>query len=454
MKNPHLDLLKKYDVAIPRYTSYPTVPFWELDTLNAADLEASVRRTFHEENGRLSIYIHLPFCEQLCTFCACNKRITKNHSVEGPYIDSLLAEWRRYLRLFDRTPVIGEIHLGGGTPSFFAAEQLERLISGICRDAVVPDDREFSIEVHPNYTKEEQLRVLGRLGFNRISIGVQDFDPVVQFAINRIQSVEQTARVVEWSRQRGLDSVNIDLVYGLPHQTTDSIEHSIDQIEKLKPQRIAYYSYAHVPWKSKGQRRYTEQDLPAAADKMNMYLLGRRRLVDLGYAPVGMDHFARADDALAVAFHEGKMHRNFMGYTTTQNKLIAALGCSAISDSWTAFAQNEKTVEDYQQGIAEDRWPLVNGHKLNTEDLVIRQKILSLMCQGQAELHSGEFEPGHEAFIREKWAAMQADGLLDFDGERCRVTDTGQIFIRNISAVLDARLWRKGKADQLFSKAI
>ena len=449
-----LDLLKKYDVAIPRYTSYPTVPYWDFSGLSVTDWKREVGETFRREDGALSLYIHLPFCEQLCTFCACNKRITVNHAVEAPYVETVLAEWAMYRKLFGKTPKIAEIHLGGGTPTFFSPDQLDRLISGILEGAEVPDDHEFSIEVHPNYTKEAHLETLARLGFNRISMGVQDFDPLVQFTINRIQSYEQTKEVVEWSRKHGFTSVNIDLVYGLPHQTLDSIEMTIEHINKLMPERIAYYSYAHVPWKSKGQRRYTEADLPKAEDKMEMYRRGSEWLQASGFVPIGMDHFALPGDGLLKAAKAGTLHRNFMGYTTTQNKLIVALGASSIGDSWTAFAQNEKVVEAYQERVHAGEFPLVNGHLLTEEDLVIRQHILDLMCRGETKVDTDRLDPDFVEWMEGQYGQMASDGLVEWENGTIKVMERGQIFIRNISAALDVRLWRQGKGPEVFSRAI
>eukprot|EP01136_Pigoraptor_vietnamica_P010201 Opistho-1_new@47579 len=270
-----LPLLQKYDLPTPRYTSYPTVPYWDFATLTEDSWKDTVVNTFREENGELCIYIHLPFCENMCTFCACNKRITVNHAVEDPYISSVLKEWAMYRSLLPTTPIIREIHLSGGTPTFFSPDNLEQLIKGITKDAIVKDDHEFSVEVHPNYTNEEHIKRLASVGFNRISLGVQDFDPKVQFMINRIQSFEKTKEVVDWARKYHYNSINIDLVYGLPHQTVSSVEHTVELIKTLMPDRIAFYSYAHVPWKSKVQRRYSEADLPAAADKWAMYSRGR-----------------------------------------------------------------------------------------------------------------------------------------------------------------------------------
>lgn len=448
------DLLKKYDLPVPRYTSYPTVPYWDFSTIDEAKWKQAVVNTYNNEQGELSIYIHLPFCENLCTFCACNKRITKNHKVEDPYLEAVCKEWGIYRSILPGTPVIKEIHLGGGTPTFFSPEHLVYLIEQITKDAIINNDHAFSIEVHPNYTTEEHIKQLQTVGFNRISLGVQDFDPVVQFAINRIQSFEKTSEVVEWARKYGFTSINIDLVYGLPHQTSKSIEHTVEEIKKMQPDRIAFYSYAHVPWKSKGQRRYTEVDLPAADEKWKMYNLGTELLRASGYASIGMDHFALKDDAMFTAARNGKLHRNFMGYTTTQSKLIIALGASSIGDAWNAFVQNEKEIESYEEKINKGMLPLTDGHLLNDEDVMLRKNILELMCMNETLLNESALEAGFLEAAHKKLLALTEDDLVKTDGNKIMVTDKGRSFIRNIAATIDAQLWRRQMSTPAFSKAI
>lgn len=454
MQQDILQLLSKYDVPTPRYTSYPTVPYWEPETINSSVWLESVKNTFKQENGELSIYIHLPFCENLCTFCACNKRITKNHKVEDRYINAVLKEWSMYQQHFPSPAFIKEIHLGGGTPTFFSPENLTRLIAGITAGCRIADDHEFSVEVHPNYTKEEHLIALNQAGFNRISLGVQDFDPEVQFIINRVQSFRKTKEVVDWSRKNNFKSVNIDLVYGLPKQSVKSVEMTVEYLKQLGPERIAFYSYAHVPWKSKGQRRYTEADLPSASDKWKMYHTGRELLLKQGFVAIGMDHFALPEDKLYVAAKDGKMHRNFMGYTTTNNKLIIGLGCSSISDSWTAFVQNEKEVEAYEEKIEQGAWSFVTGHRLNEEDLILRQHILNLMCKGETELSESLLDQQFLSAANGKLEKLAEDGLLTLDDKKICITVKGQLFVRNICAALDARLFRKSSSSTTFSKAI
>lgn len=449
-----LSLLAKYDVATPRYTSYPTVPYWNFSILENDKWKQSVINSFKLENGELCIYIHLPFCESLCTFCACNKRITKNHNVEKSYIDAVLKEWQMYQELLPGVPVIKEIHLGGGTPTFFSADNLVHLINNITSNSIVREDREFSIEIHPNFTTEEHLRKLSAIGFNRMSIGVQDFDPQIQFAINRIQTYEQTKEVFDWGRKYNYKSINVDLIYGLPHQTIKSVEHTIALIKKFMPDRIAFYSYAHVPWKSKAQRRYTESDLPPASLKWEIYHRGSVLLEQAGFKSIGMDHFALAEDQLFIAAANGNLHRNFMGYTTTQSKLIIGLGASSISATKNAFAQNEKVVEDYEAKINSGIFPLVNGHLLNEEDLVIQNYIHELMCLNKTTVHKELHDDNFLANVFFKLTSLETDGLIVVNEDAISVTEKGRLFIRNICAVVDAYLFNKEITTQTFSKAI
>jgi oxygen-independent coproporphyrinogen-3 oxidase len=359
-----------------------------------------------------------------------------------------------YREMMAVKPIIREIHLGGGTPTFFNAANLKTLIEGITIDCLVTEDHEFSIEVHPNYTKREHLEVLYKAGFKRISVGIQDFDPRVQFLINRIQSFEKTKEIIDWARELGYDSINVDLVYGLPNQVVANIESTVAKLKMLMPDRIAFYSYAHVPWKSKGQRRYTEDDLPKANEKWEMYNRGRELLTEQGFLSIGMDHFALPNDKLWKAASEGKMHRNFMGYTTTQNKLIIGLGASSISDSWGAFIQNEKEVEAYEEKIEKGELPIITGHLLNEEDLMLRKNILELMCKGRTLLNPENLIDSFYDSIIDNLIEMGKDGLVKLEGDRITVTEPGNTFIRNICSTLDARMWKKSNFGNVFSKAI
>lgn len=454
MNPEQLQLLSKYDVPVPRYTSYPTVPFWNSESLNQDVWKQAVLRTFKEENGEICLYVHLPFCEELCTYCACNKRITKNHAVETPYLETVLKEWSMYLDFLPDSPLIREIHLGGGTPTFFSPENLKLLIEGLKQKCRIAENFEFSVEVHPNYTNTEHLKALYEVGFRRISMGVQDFDPAVQFIINRIQTPEQTKRVIDTARNLGYTSVNIDLIYGLPKQTAESIRHTIGIVKELMPDRIAFYSYAHVPWKSKGQRRYSDEDVPGAEAKTAMYGLGSSLLEDMGFISIGMDHFALPQDQLMKAHSAGRLHRNFMGYTTSSHKLLIGLGASSISDTWFAFAQNEKTVEDYQTRVHQGELPLCNGHLLSGDDLLLRRHILNLMCRGTTRIQDDNTPGFLKNRIMETLSLFEQDGLIQLNDGHVRILPKGNLFIRNISSAFDAYLYENREGKPIFSKSI
>lgn len=447
------ELIAKYHVAAPRYTSYPTVPYWDETSFDEAKWAYMVRGCFTQNNSQdgISLYIHLPFCESLCTYCGCNTRITKNHKVEEPYIQTVLKEWQLYLKLFGAKPVIRELHLGGGTPTFFSPENLDLLINGILKYAVVHAEAEFSFEAHPANTTATHLQILHQLGFKRISLGIQDFDPKVQLVINRIQSVEEVAVITEQARTMGYYSVNYDLIYGLPLQSIEGLTDTIQSVLELKPDRIAFYSYAHVPWVKPGQRRYTELDLPSAALKQELYESGREMLKAGGYTEIGMDHFTLESDSLYTAEQQGKLHRNFMGYTHQYSKLMIGLGVSSISDSWTAFAQNVKKVEEYISLVNDGKIPAFRGHILDQEDLVIRRHILNLMCKGETSWDLMEHQ--HPAFFEglERMRLIAADGLIVIHENRLQVTLKGKRFLRNICMALDSRMLANQPKTQLFS---
>ncbi len=454
MKVENVDLLRKYNVPGPRYTSYPTVPYWD-DAPTKEEWKDIVKNSFskHSDKG-MGIYIHLPYCEQLCTFCGCNKFITKNHKVEDPYITALLEEWRMYCELFDGKPLINEIHLGGGTPTFFSSENLTTLINAITSTADVIEDAEFSIEVHPNYTTEEQLRALADIGFNRISLGIQDFDPVVQKAINRVQTYEEVERVHRIALEVGFNSINYDLIDGLPFQTKKSIQDTFDLVSGLKPDRIAYYSYAHVPWVSKIQRLFTDMDLPSGSEKRELYELGRGLLEKHGYLEVGMDHFSLPDDKLYRGFVEGTLHRNFMGYTSNSTKMLIGLGVSSISDVWYAYGQNDKSIRQYYAQINSGELAIFRGHKLNEEDLLIKQHILNLMCQFKTQYTNSELEKQALSGFEDRLDEMVNDGLIERVDDGLVVTEKGRTYVRNVCMALDKKLLAKKPDTQLFSSTI
>lgn len=449
-------LIDKYNIPGPRYTSYPTVPYWDEQSFAPELWKQSVIRTFNESNDRegISIYIHLPFCEALCTFCACHKRITKQHSVEEPYLETVLKELDLYVELFGRKPKIKELHLGGGTPTFFSPNNLKKLLEGIFAKAEIAEHPEFSFEGHPNNTTREHLQTLYDLGFRRCSFGVQDYDLKVQKAINRIQPFENVKNVTEWAREIGYVSVSHDLVFGLPFQSWESMENTIHKTMELKPDRLAFYSYAHVPWiKGVGQRGFDEKDLPSGEEKRKLYERGKQLLQTLGYHEVGMDHFSLESDDLYKSMLTGEIHRNFMGYSSSKTQLMVGLGMSAISDSWYAFAQNVKTVEEYQEIVGRGEIPVFKGHILNDEDLIIRRHILNLMCQLKTEWDDTNFVPELETSL-EQLKEMEEDGLVELHNNKIIITEKGKAFTRNVAMTFDLRMLRNKPETRIFSMTV
>lgn len=449
-------LIQKYNVPAPRYTSYPTVPFWTLNELDQKDWLSVVKKTFDESNDKqgISLYIHLPYCESLCTYCACNTRITKNHKVEESYIEALLNEWAIYINTFGRKPLLREIHLGGGTPTFFSPENLKILIQSIVNTADLHEKYSFSFEGHPNNTSREHLQALYDVGFRRVSYGVQDLDLKVQQTINRVQPFENVLRATNEAREIGYTSVNFDLIYGLPYQTESTILETIEKVVSLKPERIAFYSYAHVPWKRPGQRAYTEADLPDNSEKRKLYELGKKTLTDHGYLDVGMDHFALQGDELYKTYQHKTMHRNFMGYTTAQTDLLIGLGTSAISDAKYAYAQNEKKVETYKESVNNEALALIKGHMLSEEDRVIRKFIIDIACSGEARWH--DYPDLLDFNMNIELLTMAHEGLIKLFANGLRVTPLGMAFLRNICMVFDKRLVQHHQSERIpmFSKAI
>src|SRR5690554_1218067 len=448
-------LIEKYNVAVPRYTSYPTVPHWKPETFEVETYLRKLVDGFPAANARgLSLYVHLPFCESLCTYCGCNTRITINHKVEGPYIDSLLGEWNMYLKAFGRTPKIKEIHLGGGTPTFFSPENLDRLVGGILDTGRVAEGASFSFEAHPASTTEEHLRVLRSHGFDRLSLGVQDFNPVVQKAINRFQTPGDVGRVTVQARELGYRSVNYDLVYGLPFQTLASVLEAVEEVIRLNPDRIAFYSYAHVPWKHKGQRAYDERHLPDAELKLELFMRGRERLLEAGYEAIGFDHFARPSDSLFKAYESGSMHRNFMGYTDLHTAYTIALGVSSIGDIGTGFCQNVKTVEGYRAKIEKGEWPIFKGHILDEEEMVIRRHILNLTCRGATSWKDAP--EAERAYMDGRMPLLdeaERDGLVNREEGFVGLTERGKFFVRNVCAAFD-RDYENSAGERMFAKGV
>ena len=450
-------LVSKYNVAGPRYTSYPTVPYWNIESFSLKKWKSTLLNSFSESNSKegISLYIHLPFCESLCTFCGCNKRITKRHENEDSYINAVLKEWNLYLEILNKKPIIKELHLGGGTPTFFSPENLKRLIKGVLRHAVLAENHEFSFEGHPNNTTKEHLQALFDVGFRRVSYGVQDYNEAVQKAIHRIQPFENVKHATKMARDIGYTSVGHDIIFGLPFQTLDHVKYTILKTKELLPDRIAFYSYAHVPWiKGNGQRGFNEADLPLGELKRNQYELGKKLLNDEGYLEVGMDHFALPTDSLCQSLIEGKLHRNFMGYTASKTQAMIGLGVSSISDSWYGFSQNVKSIESYYHLLKENILPIYRGHILNDEDLVIRKHILNLMCRFKTTWNVPNSYFDELPKVLNHLKEMENDRLINIGTNSIEVTKKGQPFVRNVCMAFDLLLKRKQPNTPLFSMTV
>lgn len=445
------DLFAKYDVPAPRYTSYPTVPFWTDSPTTDSWLE-DLNQAFADETATWSLYFHLPFCESLCTFCACNTVITRDHGRENGYVELLSTEWNLYL---GRVPGLAErpllgVHLGGGTPTFFGKENLERILKPILSKTRIDQNRfEASVEVHPGHTTRDQLIMLHDLGFTRISIGVQDFDPEVQRLVNRHQPYEVTRSVTEAARELGYTSVNYDLIYGLPRQNPERFRETVEKTINLRPDRIALYSFARVPWIKPAQRSYKDDDLPVAGEKRALYELAREMLAEAGYIEIGMDHFALPSDGMAKAQRKQTLHRNFQGYTETRTTVLLGLGVSAISETPTCFHQNEKAFPVYERRVRQGEIPTLRGHLLSAEDRRLREQILEFMTRFKVELRPEQQEDA-KAFLQ----PMIEDGLVKVSDDDLQLTEKGTPFLRNACMFFDQRLRSQEQRPQVFSQAL
>lgn len=444
-------LIKKYDQPVPRYTSYPSVPDWETEafSLDAWKTALSLAYEQYGDEG-ISLYIHLPYCESLCTYCGCNTRITVNHAVEQPYLQAIIREFQMIKAQIGETPKLKEIHLGGGTPTFFSPDHLKQMIDGILQEVELMPELEFSFEGHPNNTTEAHLQLLYDLGFRRVSFGIQDSDEKVQKAINRIQPDVAVVRVTNWARAIGYQSVNFDLIYGLPFQTIESIARTMRLVEQLKPDRIAFYSYAHVPWKRPGQRAYGEADLPSPHQKHVLNQFGQSLLKTMGYESIGMDHFALKDDELTKAMQNGSLHRNFMGYTTNPGELLIGLGVSAISDIELAYGQNTKTVEHYLALIDAGELAQIKGHMMTPDQLKTKEQILAVACKKQ--FSSSQYQ-ALSTDRRTQVNQMVYDNILISKKDHFEVSSLGTQFLRNICAIFDPHFGKK-RSKNTFSKAV
>ncbi|WAK03393.1 oxygen-independent coproporphyrinogen III oxidase [Methylobacter sp. YRD-M1] len=451
-----LDLINRYDKAGPRYTSYPTAL-----ELHEGFGDKEYREHIAKSNaagGPLSLYFHIPFCDTVCFYCACNKIVTKNRSHAQPYLDNLYKEIAMQGDLFDRNRVVNQLHWGGGTPTFLSYEQMQKLMQVTREHFSLRDDDqgEYSIEIDPRETDDRTIYQLRELGFNRISLGVQDFDPTVQKAVNRLQSEEQTFAVLAAARAEGFRSTNIDLIYGLPLQTVATFSRTLDKLLAVAPDRFSIFNYAHMPARFKTQRQINDADLPSPDVKLDILQMVGRRLTEAGYVYIGMDHFARPDDELATAQREGNLYRNFQGYSTHSDCDLVGLGITSIGRVGDAYIQNVKELAEYEQLIGQGRLPVFKGVELNDDDKLRRAVITQLICH--FDLNFAAIEKAfainfHDYFADElkALAPMQADGLLTVSEHDIHVLPAGRLLIRNICMVFDRYLAQK---QQQFSKVI
>lgn len=444
------DLIRRYDTAGPRYTSYPTAnhfheEFGEAEYRAACDQSNTKRRP-------LSLYFHLPFCNTVCYYCACNKIVTGDRTRSRDYLDVLKEEIRLQSALFASTRPVTQLHWGGGTPTFFTPGELTELMHHIARHfRLLGEDRgEYSIEIDPRTVDEGMLGLLRKLGFNRISLGVQDFEPAVQQAVNRVQSIEQIRMVTEVARGLGFSSVSYDLIYGLPHQSVATFSRTLDEVVRLSPDRISVFSYAHLPARFKTQRQIDEAALPPPQEKLRILEETIRHLLDAGYVYIGMDHFARPEDELAQAMTRGDLYRNFQGYSTHRGADLVGMGLSSISQVGDTFAQNAKTVGEYSARVREGHIPIERGLALTADDRLRRDVIMDIICRG--EVLYGQVESMHAVrfdryFSRElaALAALQQDGLLEIRSDRINVLPRGRLLLRSICMVFDAYLQKTGQ---------
>jgi len=451
------ELLQKYDKAGPRYTSYPTAPEWNPE-FSDEDYRAALARAAQTPDEVLSMYVHLPFCWERCLFCGCNVVISKRQDVSDHYLEYLYREIEMAAAALGGRNHLKQMHWGGGTPTYLSVAQIRELFGVVNKYFQFVPDSEIALEVDPRKTSHEQLVALRELGFNRISMGVQDLDPNVQAVIKRNQSEEETRRLFAWSRELGFGGINLDLIYGLPEQTLATWEKTIRATIDIRPDRLAVYNYAHLPNMIKHQRRLEEYRRPQGAEKIELFALARRLFEEAGYAAIGMDHFALPEDELAVAMRERRLHRNFMGYTVVPCEDMVSFGTSAIGEIGGVYAQNEKRPVMYYKGLDEGKFPIHTGIKLSKDDEIRRWVIRQLMCNfylDTAELkrkfgiHYGEYFAAEEHFL----AGYYAEGFLTKDGNNLKVLPLGEIFVRNICMEFDAYL-KKPESHRAFSRTV
>ncbi|MBE9228586.1 oxygen-independent coproporphyrinogen III oxidase [Phormidium sp. LEGE 05292] len=453
------NLLRKYDRSVPRYTSYP--PATELkEDFREIDFKAAIA-VGNYKNTPLSLYCHIPFCESPCYFCGCNTVITQRKEVAEPYLDYIGRDIERIARLVDRDRQVQQLHWGGGTPNYLSPQQVEKLWTKINDNFKLAPEAEVSIEVNPRFLDKNYIFHLRDLGFNRISFGIQDFNPKVQEAVNRIQTESMLFEAMEWIRDAGFESVNVDLIYGLPYQTLDTFKDTISKTLKLNPDRIAVFNFAYVPWLKPIQKNLPQDSLPLALEKLSILQMTIEELTSGGYVFIGMDHFAKPDDELAIAQREGELHRNFQGYTTKPESDLLSFGMTSISMLQDVYVQNHKRLRRYYQAIDNQEFPIERGVTLTKDDIIRRSIIMELMCQFQLDKHDVE-EKYHlsfdmdfeEYFAQERYdlRLLEADGLLHVSHNKIQVTPNGRLLIRNIASAFDKYL--KTQQTDRFSKAV
>ncbi|MEA3412043.1 MAG: oxygen-independent coproporphyrinogen III oxidase [Pseudomonadota bacterium] len=453
------ELIRRYDLSGPRYTSYPTaVQFHE--GFGAEQYREVARRTNEGENPRpISLYVHIPFCATVCFYCACNKVVTRNRDRAVPYLENLYRELRMQGELFDASRPVDQLHWGGGTPTFLNPEQMAELMTVTSRHFKLRDDDqgEYSIEIDPREADEYTIELLRELGFNRLSLGVQDFEPRVQAAVNRIQSEEQTFAVMDAARRCGFRSISMDLIYGLPFQTEITFARTLEKIITAQPDRLSVFNYAHLPERFKPQRRINAADLPSPSRKLAILQTSIRMLGEAGYVYIGMDHFARPDDELAIAQRQRKLYRNFQGYSTHADCDLVGAGITSIGSVGETYGQNVRTLDEYEACIGDDRLPVFRGVQLNRDDLIRRHVIKELICHFAIDFPEVEtaFDIDVDSYFRtelDRLEEMRRDGLIDLGGGGIRVLPRGRLLIRNICMVFDHYLG--GQQTNRYSKVI
>lgn len=437
--------IQRYDVSGPRYTSYPTADRFVEAFDAAAYIKALEQRAINTWTQPLSVYVHIPFCESLCFYCACNKIVTKRHTQGTQYLEYLQTELNLHMDVMGKPQTVNQLHLGGGTPTFLQDNELDRLMSMFKAVFQFAADGEYAIEIDPRTVNPQRLQHLRALGFNRLSFGVQDFDADVQKAVHREQSKEQVAELMQVARALGFHSLNVDLIYGLPKQTPASFRQTITQMTALRPDRIALYGYAHLPSRFKPQRRILQEDMPSAVDKIQMLSEAIQQLMQAGYVYIGMDHFALPEDTLAIAKQQGRLHRNFQGYSTMADQDILALGVSAIGKVGATYSQNAKTLEEYYDFLDQRQLPVVRGLSLNRDDLIRRAVIMAIMCHGELSYESIElsYMIDFKAYFKvelQQLEEKQKQGLVMLEHDGIKVTEMGWYFVRALAMVFDRYL--------------